>query len=72
MPTWIIQHVDALAVRKIRDIYNHDKPLLVDRLSNKNGFASALHEGGITEVAQDDNEQDDNNDDDDSNTEEDP
>ena len=66
MPTWVIQCVEALAVRDGRDISDGNEPLLVDHFSNENDFAADLHGGGIIGVAQDDYEKDgdkDNSDD---------
>ena len=59
--TWFIQQFDAIAMRDIRDLANGNEPLLTDRFSNDNDFIAALHEGGITEVAQGDHDQDGNN-----------
>ena len=71
-PNWVIQRGEALAVCDRRDIANNDEPMFVDWFSNKNYFAAALHEGGITGVEQDKNDRDKENDDDDSNTYENP
>ena len=72
MPTWVIQCVDSLVMRDGWVIAEYYELLFVDRFTNENGFAAALHEGGITGVAQDDDDQDYDNDDDDRNTNEDP
>ena len=72
MPTWVIQYVGALTMKGRRDLSGGDEPLFVDRFTNENDFASALHEGGIAGVAQDDNVQDNDNGDDNANTDEDP
>ena len=50
MPTWFIQRVGALAMRDGRYLAGGDELLFVDRFANKNDFADALHEGGITGV----------------------
>ena len=50
MPTWFIQRVGALAMRDGRYLAGGDEPLFVDCFANKNDFADALHEGGITGV----------------------
>ena len=70
MPTWVIQRVESLAMHDGQDLSGGDKPLFVDRFSNENDFASALHEGGITGVVQDNDEQDNDNDDGNINTDE--
>ena len=54
------------------DIADGNEPMFIDRFTNKNDFSDALHEGGITGVAQDDNDKDNDNDNDNSNTNEDP
>ena len=43
MPNWVIQRVEALAIRNGHDLANGDEPLFVDRFSNENYFAAALH-----------------------------
>ena len=60
MPTWVTQHVEAIAINGGRDIAKDDEPLFVDRFSNNNDFSVALHEGGIKGVAQDDDDQNGN------------
>ena len=61
MPTWFIQRIEALAVREVWDISNGDELLFVNRFANKNDFDVDLHNGGISGVAQDDNEQNNDN-----------
>ena len=70
MPTWIIQHVEAIAMHDGHFLSEDNKPLLNDRFAHKNDFATALHEGGITVVAQDNDKQDNDNDNDNINTNE--
>ena len=52
LPTWVIQCVEALAMRGRWDIADGDELLFVDRFDNGNVFAAAFHEGGIIGVAQ--------------------
>ena len=59
-------------MRDGRDLADGNKPLFVHRFSNDNGFASALHDGGVVGVTQDNDEKYDGNYDDNSNTDEDP
>ena len=68
MPTWVIQHVEALAMRDGKYLADGDEPLFIDWFDNDNDFAAALHEGGFAGVAQEDDDQDDDNDNDNSNT----
>ena len=53
MPIWVIQRIEAPAVHDGQDLSDSDEPLLVDHFANDNDFFAALHEGGITGVAQD-------------------
>ena len=72
MPTWVIQHVEARAMCDGWYLSDGKEPMLIDRFTNKNDFAAALHEGGIAGVAQDDDDKEDDSDNDNSNTNEDP
>ena len=72
MPAWVIQYVGALSMKDRRDLSGGDEQLFFDRFTNENDFASALHKGGISGVAQDVDEQDNDNGDDNANTDEDP
>ena len=62
MSNWVIQHVEAISINGGQDIAKDDEPLFVDRFSNNNDFAAALHEGGIKGVVQDEDDQNDNSD----------
>ena len=44
-----------------RNLADGDETMFVDRFTNEKDFAAALYEGGITGVAQDDDDQDDYN-----------
>ena len=68
----MIQYVGALNMKDRQDLSDGDEPLFVDRFPNENDFASALHEGGIAGVAQDNDEQDNDNGDENANMDEDP
>ena len=70
MPKWVIQCVEALVVRDGWYLSDVDELLFLDRFANEHDFSAALHEGGISGVAQDDNKKYGDNDDDDSNTDE--
>ena len=72
MSTCVIQRIETLTMINEQDLADGYEPLFYGRFSYKKYFVAALHEGGITGVAQDNNEQDDNNDNDDANTYEDP
>ena len=72
MPTWVIQYVGALTMKDRGDLSGGDEPLFAHQFTNENDFASALHEGGIAGVAQDEDEQDNDNGDDNANMDEDP
>ena len=72
MPTWLIQHVEALTMHGGQDIADGDEPLYVDHFSKKNDFSAALHEYDIAGATQDKDEQDGDNNDDNSNRNEDP
>ena len=70
MPIWVIQHVEARAMCDGWDIADGNEPMFINRFTNKNDFAAALHEGGITGVAQDNDDEEYDNDNDNSNTNE--
>ena len=72
MPTWVIKRVEALDMHDAQDLADDDEPLFVERFSNDNDFAAALHESGIVGVVQDDDDKEDDNDNGDRNTDEDP
>ena len=72
MPTWVIQHVEARAMCDGWYLSDGKEPMLIDRFTNKNDFAAALHEGGIAGMVQVNNEQNDVNDNDNRITYEDP
>ena len=72
MPTWFIQHVEARAMCDRWDLADGNEPMFINRFTNNNDFATVLHEGGITGVAQDDDDEDDDNYNNNSNTNEDP
>ena len=72
IPTWVIQCVEALVMCDRWDLAGSNEPLFFDRFANQNYFSAALHEGGITGVAQDDNDKYDDNEDGDIKTNEDP
>ena len=72
IPTWDIQHIEALAVRDGWYISDGDELLFVDRFANTNDFSAALHKGDIEGVAQDDGDQDNDNNNGDINTYVDP
>ena len=53
MPAWVIRHVEVLATRDVQDQSDGNELLFIGRFSNENYFASALYEGGISVVVQD-------------------
>ena len=67
MLTWVIQRVEELVMRDGRDISDGNGPLFSDRFDNENDFSTALHEGDIEGVAQNNDDQDNDNGDDDGN-----
>ena len=72
IPTWVIKRVEAISVRNRWYLVNVYEPLFVGRFANENDFVAALHKGGITGLAQNNDDQDDSNGDENSNTDENP
>ena len=72
IPTWVIQLVEALTACNGRDLADEYGPLFADHFDNENAFSAALHECGITGVAQYNDDQDDDDGDDDAKTDKDP
>ena len=72
IPTWFVQHVEALTKRYRQDLSNRYEPLFICCFANENIFAASLHKSGISGMAQEDDEQHDNNDDGNRKTDENP
>ena len=59
-------------MRDGQDLSDFNEPLFIDRFHKENYFVTAIHEGGIVGLAQDNDEQGGDNDNNNINTNEDP